>query len=401
MTFRESHSQPADAEAQNIALRELHRTLMLGSLTGGLGHELLNLLMPVLLRADVLEASPTIAPEVRADVSALRHTLAPIRHLAEGLRVLSSDPFSEDGEARVTTLADWWLLFRGLLASTLPSTAIIDARFDPACAQLPLPTSVLTHTLLTLVGEGRRLVDTGNRETWRVVTDTMDSTPRLTLTLHSNSPSAPRAFATRGSDVFDVLPPQEMAAAGEHAARQRLRDFGASIATQYTAISFAAELLFPEYEAIAGEANLRAARTNISESHDDATSFSVLCIDDNVSLVDALERRLGLEPGFRSLSRVRDFSLSAETVIATHPSVVLLDINLPNGVDALEILADIVARNPTTRVIVFTGHPTEDLISRAMTIGARGFISKGAPADRVIAAIHRVLNGHAVIEGDD
>ena len=35
--------------------------------------------------------------------------------------------------------------------------------------------------------------------------------------------------------------------------------------------------------------------------------FSVMCIDDNILLIDALERRLAMEPGFTRLHRVEDF----------------------------------------------------------------------------------------------
>ena len=130
----------------------------------------------------------------------------------------------------------------------------------------------------------------------------------------------------------------------------------------------------------------------------ESTPFTVMCIDDNVLLVDALERRLNLESGFNGLYRVDDLSRSVERAAQVNPSVVLLDVDLPGGVDAMGILDQMVQRLPNSRVIVFTGYPTGDLVRRTMSRGAWGFVSKGVTSDRLIAAIRRVVTGQAVIE---
>jgi two-component system uhpT operon response regulator UhpA len=133
----------------------------------------------------------------------------------------------------------------------------------------------------------------------------------------------------------------------------------------------------------------------------DSTPFSVMCIDDNVLLIDALERRLNLEPGFTGLHRVEDLSASVEEAARLQPSVVLLDIDLPGGVDAMRILDGMVERLPSTRVVVFTGYPSGDLVRRTMSRGAWGFVSKGTSAERLIGAIRHVVAGQAVIELDE
>jgi len=130
----------------------------------------------------------------------------------------------------------------------------------------------------------------------------------------------------------------------------------------------------------------------------DTTPFTVMCIDDNVLLVDALERRLNLEPGFGGLQRVDDLSHAVDQAARSNPSVVLLDVDLPGGIDAMGILDEIVLRLPESRVLVFTGYPTGDLVRRTMSRGAWGFVSKGVTSDRLITAIRRVVAGQAVIE---
>jgi len=130
----------------------------------------------------------------------------------------------------------------------------------------------------------------------------------------------------------------------------------------------------------------------------ETTPFSVMCIDDNVLLIDALERRLNLEPGFTALHRVEDPAKSVEVATRLQPTVVLLDVDLPGGIDAMSILDQLVQQVPGTRVLVFTGYPTGDLVRRSMIHGAWGFVSKGTTAERLIGAIQRVVAGQAVIE---
>ena len=130
----------------------------------------------------------------------------------------------------------------------------------------------------------------------------------------------------------------------------------------------------------------------------DSTPFSVMCIDDNVMLVDALEQRLNLEPGFTGLHRVGNLASAVEDAKRLKPSVVLLDVDLPGGVDAMSILDALVLRLPECRVLMFTGYPSGDLVRRSMARGAWGFVSKGTSSEALISAIRRVVAGQAVIE---
>lgn len=128
--------------------------------------------------------------------------------------------------------------------------------------------------------------------------------------------------------------------------------------------------------------------------------FSVLFVDDNEPLIDALESRLALETGFTDLYRAVPLTDAAHTAARLHPDIVLLDVNLSDGIDVFEVLQSIVRDTPDSRVIMFTGHPTAELVTRTMGLGAWGFVSKGVAAERLISAIHRVRRGEAVIELD-
>ena len=126
--------------------------------------------------------------------------------------------------------------------------------------------------------------------------------------------------------------------------------------------------------------------------------YSVMCIDDNTTLIDALERRLSSEPGFTFMHRPTSVASSVADVVRITPTVVLLDVNLPGGVDALSILAGISARAPLVRVVLFTGSPSAALVADAMQRGAWGVLCKGISTARLLSAIRRVVRGEAVVD---
>ena len=130
-------------------------------------------------------------------------------------------------------------------------------------------------------------------------------------------------------------------------------------------------------------------------------ALRVLCVDDDSLLIGALERRLSLEPGFLWLHRQEDPEQVVETAKRLRPTVILLDVGLPGGADAMSLLQALVRDAPESRVIVFTGSCDGELVARAMGLGARGFASKGIASDRLIATIRSVTAGESVIALED
>lgn len=128
--------------------------------------------------------------------------------------------------------------------------------------------------------------------------------------------------------------------------------------------------------------------------------FSVLCIDDNELLVDALEGRLALEPGFRTLHRALPLTAASTIAERERPELILLDYDLPHGIDAIELLDTLHRDAPESRVIMFTGYANGQLIAHAMRHGASGFVSKGASVEHLLDAMRRVRDGETVIEPD-
>ncbi len=81
------------------------------------------------------------------------------------------------------------------------------------------------------------------------------------------------------------------------------------------------------------------------------------------------------------------------------PDVVVLDLNL-EGAGGLEVLRRILATDSGARVVVFSMHHEPIYAVRALRGGARGYVSKSAPVEELIAAIRKVRAGEQYIDRD-
>ncbi|MFF3410536.1 response regulator [Streptomyces sp. NPDC002742] len=90
--------------------------------------------------------------------------------------------------------------------------------------------------------------------------------------------------------------------------------------------------------------------------------------------------------GAEAVQLVRDVS----------PDVVVMDIRMP-GMDGIEATRLITAGPATTRVLVLTTFDEDDHVYGALRAGASGFLVKDMALDDILAAIHVVAAGDALI----
>ncbi len=136
---------------------------MLGTLASGIGHDLRNLVMPILLRLDVLTASPDIPERSRAELASIRDIVTHLQRLAGGLRLLSSDPYQQRNEAQFTQLTEWWREVHAIVVDALRPNTKLTAEFADTLPAVAIPPDVLAQVVVNVVMNARRaLEDTKN-----------------------------------------------------------------------------------------------------------------------------------------------------------------------------------------------------------------------------------------------
>jgi DNA-binding NarL/FixJ family response regulator len=78
----------------------------------------------------------------------------------------------------------------------------------------------------------------------------------------------------------------------------------------------------------------------------------------------------------------------------TNPDVILMDLVMPE-MDGIEATRRILAKQPDTRVIVFTVFSERDNVFRAMDAGAIGYLMKGSDPDELVRGIRAAMIGES------
>lgn len=125
-------------------------------------------------------------------------------------------------------------------------------------------------------------------------------------------------------------------------------------------------------------------------------TIQVLICDDAPIVRMGLRMLVDAEP---DLTVVGEAGNGAEAVSAAEkldPDVILLDIHMPT-MDGIEATRRILAASGTTQVLVLTTYDIDEYVYEALRAGARGFLVKDAPPERVIEAIRVVAAGDALL----
>jgi len=124
----------------------------------------------------------------------------------------------------------------------------------------------------------------------------------------------------------------------------------------------------------------------------------VLLVDDHAIVRSGIRRLLSGLPALQ-LSEASTGEEALDRVRGTSFQLLILDLNLP-GLGGLELLRRLIKTDPRLPVLVFSLHTEAIYATRAMEAGARGYVSKNAAPEELLAAIDTVLAGGTVIERD-
>ncbi|HEY4276495.1 MAG TPA: response regulator transcription factor [Rhizomicrobium sp.] len=124
----------------------------------------------------------------------------------------------------------------------------------------------------------------------------------------------------------------------------------------------------------------------------------VLLVDDHAIVRSGIRRLLADLPALQ-LSEAASGEAALDQVRAERFQLLILDLNLP-GLGGLELLRRLLKADPRLPILVFSLHTEAIYATRSMEAGARGFVSKNAAPEELLAAIDTVLKGGTVIERD-
>lgn len=118
----------------------------------------------------------------------------------------------------------------------------------------------------------------------------------------------------------------------------------------------------------------------------------VLLADDHTVMRAGLRSLLERQPHFEVVGEAEDGRQTVELAASLSPDVVVMDIGMPN-LNGIEATRQIVAKQPTTSVVILSMHSDEAYVMRAMKAGARAYLLKDSAEADLIRAIQSVSQG--------
>ena len=101
--------------------------------------------------------------------------------------------------------------------------------------------------------------------------------------------------------------------------------------------------------------------------------------------------------GMDVIASAGNMAAGVDVVDHTHPDVAIVDIRLPDG-SGIDLTRELLAREPSLGVILYTGDSDLDLLYDGLDSGARGYALKAGSIEELIAAVERVADGGTYVD---
>lgn len=127
-------------------------------------------------------------------------------------------------------------------------------------------------------------------------------------------------------------------------------------------------------------------------------SVRVLIADDQPLVREGLSKIFAADPDLMVVAAVGDGLAAVAAVARLHPDVVVMDIRMPglNGIEATRrVVSD---KGDQPRVLVLTTFDLDEYVFGALRAGASGFLLKDATPEDLIAAVHTIARGDALLD---
>jgi two-component system response regulator NreC len=126
-------------------------------------------------------------------------------------------------------------------------------------------------------------------------------------------------------------------------------------------------------------------------------AITIVVADDHRMVRSALRLLLQTQADFEVVADVGDAASALRSVVDHHPSILVLDLNMPGDLSGLDAIARVAELSPETAVVVLTMQSDPGFARRALRDGARAYVLKEAADEELVEAVRRAAAGEVSV----
>ncbi|HEX3833365.1 MAG TPA: response regulator transcription factor [Solirubrobacteraceae bacterium] len=127
-----------------------------------------------------------------------------------------------------------------------------------------------------------------------------------------------------------------------------------------------------------------------------AAPIRVLLVDDDDLMRAGLRAVLSSDSAIQVVGEASTGRRAVHSVPALRPDLILMDVRMPD-LDGIAATRQVLAVSPEVKVVILTTFEQDDYIFGAINAGASGFLLKRTRPEQLLAAIHTVAAGDALL----
>ncbi len=127
-----------------------------------------------------------------------------------------------------------------------------------------------------------------------------------------------------------------------------------------------------------------------------SATIRLVLADDHAVVRSGLRMLLDSEPGFEVVAEASNIEDARRYVRGHHPTVLVLDLNMPGG-SSLEAIPILRQESPDTQIVVLTMQQEPAFAREALGAGALGYVLKEAADDELVEAVRNAAIGESYL----
>lgn len=127
--------------------------------------------------------------------------------------------------------------------------------------------------------------------------------------------------------------------------------------------------------------------------------IKIMVCDDQELVCEGLKAILSTDKGLEVVGVANDGAEALELIPHCQPDLILMDLKMPvmNGIQATRQIRQ---QYPGIQILVLTTYDADNWVFDAIRAGARGYLLKDTPRERLIAAIKEAIAGKTPVDPD-